>query len=82
MRSSGLQHGPFVQMMPSSTFVTREIGIEAPEAADLQLFLVVHAAGEEPAAAVALAVVQPRARLVRRPRLRSDRAAPLAKSKK
>ena len=26
MRSSGLQHGPFVQMMPSSTFVTRRSG--------------------------------------------------------
>ena len=49
--------------MPSSTLVTFEVGIEAPQAADLQLLLVVHAAGEEAAAPVALAVVQARARL-------------------
>src|SRR5439155_14953080 len=40
-----------------------EIGIEAPQPTDLQLFLVVHAAGEEASAAVALAVVQACARL-------------------
>ena len=51
-------------MMPSSTRVTRQIGVEPPEAADLQLLFVVHAAGEEPSAAIALAVVQPRARLI------------------
>ena len=41
-----------------------QIGVEPPEAADLQLLLVVHAAGEKTSAAIAFAVVQPRARLV------------------
>src|SRR6266853_2520992 len=40
-----------------------EIGIEAPQRADLQLLLVVHASREEASAAVALAVVQARARV-------------------
>src|SRR5258708_7139458 len=40
-----------------------EIGIEAPQRADLQLLLVVHAAREEAAAPVALAVVQARTRV-------------------
>src|SRR5258708_2944308 len=40
-----------------------EIGIEAPQPADLQLLLVVHAAGEEAPAPVAFAVVQSRARV-------------------
>src|SRR6266581_7521184 len=40
-----------------------EIRIEAPQPADLQLLLVVHPAGEEAPAPVALAVVQSRARL-------------------
>src|SRR5204863_6696209 len=42
-----------------------EIGIEAPQPAQLQLLLVVHAAGEEAPVPVALAVVQARARLPR-----------------
>jgi hypothetical protein len=41
-----------------------EIRIETPEAAYFELFLVVHAAGEEPAAPIDLAVIEPRARLV------------------
>src|SRR6266853_4535697 len=40
-----------------------EIGIEAPQRADFQLLLVVHAAREEAPAPVALAVVQSRTRL-------------------
>ncbi len=41
-----------------------QVGIEAVQPADRELLLVVHAAGVEAAAAVALAVVQPRARHV------------------
>jgi len=41
-----------------------QIGIEAPQAADREFFLVVHAAGEEAPAPVAFAVVQARARLL------------------
>src|SRR5258708_1011523 len=40
-----------------------EIGIEAPQPADLQLLLVVHAAGEEAPAPVAFAVLQSRGRV-------------------
>src|SRR3990172_10678413 len=52
-------------MMPRSTSATLRSGVEAPQAADRQLFLVVHPAREEAAAPVALAVVQPGPRLVR-----------------
>ncbi len=41
-----------------------QVRVEPPQAADRKLFLVVHAAGEEPPASIALAVVQARARLV------------------
>ena len=51
-----------------------EVGVEAPEAADLQFFLVVHAAGEEAAAAVALCRRSDASAAVRRPRAGSDRA--------
>ena len=51
-------------MMPSSTLVTRRSGSSAIEPADLEFFLVIHAAREEAAAAVALAIVQAAARLI------------------
>src|SRR5262249_60026358 len=41
----------------------RQVGVEAPQPADLQLLLVVHAAGEEAPSPVALAVVEARSRL-------------------
>src|SRR5262249_53391304 len=43
----------------------RQVRVEAPQPADLQLLLVVHAAGEEATFAVALAVVEADARLPR-----------------
>ena len=41
-----------------------QVGIKAPEAANLQFLLVVHAAGKEPAHSVTLAIVEARPRLL------------------
>ena len=68
--------------MPVVHLGDAQVGIEPPQPADRQLLLVVHAAGEEAAAAVALAVVQARARLLGVDELRSGRACRSSKSKK
>ena len=54
-----------------------QVRVEAIQPADLELLLVVHPAGEEPATAVALAVVQPGARLIGLDELDAFQAAAL-----